>query len=171
VGGKKQKHASPPQKETFLPNLSVPTYFNLSNPTGYFTCHQVEHSKILHGDYIAFMCFVCASEQTVRFSLYIIDRLVFINEVESVYSAVRTESYYKDTSRPQLVKRVHQEITAGTAKTEKLILHYLSVAGMSIPYYKILLARGVVKVSSLRAMKAYRENRVTAPLILTLGTR
>jgi len=32
------------------------------------------------------------SEQTVTFVLYIINRLVFITEVESVYSAVRTES-------------------------------------------------------------------------------
>jgi hypothetical protein len=88
------------QKETFLPNLSVPTYFNLLNPSGYFAYHQVEYWKILHGDYIAFTCFVWVSEQTVTFSLYIINRLVFITEVESVYSAVRTESlYYTNTSR------------------------------------------------------------------------
>jgi hypothetical protein len=37
--------------------------------------------------------FVCISEQTVTFALYVINRLVFITEVESVYSAVRTESY------------------------------------------------------------------------------
>jgi len=75
--------------------------FNLLNPTGYFTYHQAEHSQIMHGDYIAFMCFVWVSEQTVTFSLHIINRLDFITEVESVYSAVRTESlYYTDTSRP-----------------------------------------------------------------------
>jgi hypothetical protein len=35
------------------------------------------------------------------FALYIINRLVYITEVESVYSAVRTESLYKaDRSRP-----------------------------------------------------------------------
>ena len=34
------------------------------------------------------------SEQTVTFTLYVISRLVFITEVESVYSAVRTESDY-----------------------------------------------------------------------------
>jgi len=58
------------------------------------TYHQVSHSKILHGDYIGFMCFVCISEQTVTFVLYVINRLVFITEVKSVYSAVRTESLY-----------------------------------------------------------------------------
>jgi len=41
------------------------------------------------------MCFVWLSEQTVTFVLYIFNRLGFITEVESVYSAVRTESLYK----------------------------------------------------------------------------
>jgi len=51
------------------------------------------------------MCFVWLSEQTVTFTLYIIKRLVFITEVESVYCAVRSESSYNtDTSRPQKVK-------------------------------------------------------------------
>jgi len=51
------------------------------------------------------MYFVWLSEQTVTFSLYIISRLVFITVVESVYSAVRTESLYKaDTVRPLKVK-------------------------------------------------------------------
>jgi len=40
------------------------------------------------------VCFVWLSEQTVTFVLYIINRLVFITEVESVYSAVRTEYLY-----------------------------------------------------------------------------
>jgi hypothetical protein len=43
------------------------------------------------------MCFVRISEQTETFAL---KRLVFITEVESVYSVVRTESLYKtDTLR------------------------------------------------------------------------
>jgi hypothetical protein len=46
------------------------------------------------------MCFVRISEQTETFALYNIKRLIFITEVESVYSAVRTESLYKtDTLR------------------------------------------------------------------------
>jgi len=67
---------------------------NLLKPTGYFTYHQVWHSKTIHGDYIAFVCFVWLSEQTVTFALYIIYRLVFITEVESVHCAVRSESLY-----------------------------------------------------------------------------
>jgi len=47
------------------------------------------------------MCFVWLAEQTVTFALYIIKRLVFITEAESVYCAVRTESLYStDTFRP-----------------------------------------------------------------------
>ena len=41
------------------------------------------------------MCFVWISEQTVTFVLYIINRLAFITEVESVYCAVRNESLYR----------------------------------------------------------------------------
>jgi len=40
------------------------------------------------------MCCVWISEQTVNFDLYIINRLVFITEVVSVYCAVRTEFLY-----------------------------------------------------------------------------
>jgi hypothetical protein len=46
------------------------------------------------------MFFVRISEQTETFALQNIKRWVFITEVESVYSAVRTESLYKtDTLR------------------------------------------------------------------------
>jgi hypothetical protein len=41
------------------------------------------------------MCFVWISEQTAIISVYSIKWLVFITEVESVYSAVRAESLYK----------------------------------------------------------------------------
>jgi hypothetical protein len=46
------------------------------------------------------MCFVRISEQTAIFALQNINRLVFITEVETVYSAVRIEPVYKtDTLR------------------------------------------------------------------------
>ena len=38
----------------------------------------------LHGDYSEFMCFVWPSKESVTFALCIINRLVFITEVESV---------------------------------------------------------------------------------------
>jgi hypothetical protein len=40
------------------------------------------------------MCFVRISEQTAIFSLYNINWLIFITEMESVYCAVRTGSLY-----------------------------------------------------------------------------
>jgi hypothetical protein len=76
-------------------------YINLLKSAGYFTYQQVQHSKILHADYIACMCFVRLSEQTVTFALYIVNKSVFITEVQSVYSAVWTKSLYNtDMSRP-----------------------------------------------------------------------
>ena len=41
-----------------------------------------------------------SQEQAANFSLYIIHRLDFITEVESVYSAVRTESLYNTDTFP-----------------------------------------------------------------------
>jgi hypothetical protein len=74
---------------------------NLSEPAGYFTYSQVKNSTILRADYIAFICFVWLSDQKVTFSLYTINRLVFITEVKIVYCGVRNESLYNtDTSRP-----------------------------------------------------------------------
>ena len=46
----------------------------------------------MYTDYIAFMCFVRISKQTVTFASYYINWLTFITVVESVYSAVRIES-------------------------------------------------------------------------------
>jgi hypothetical protein len=47
------------------------------------------------------LCFVWITEQTGTFALYVINRLDYITEMESVYSAVRTESLYNtDTSHP-----------------------------------------------------------------------
>jgi hypothetical protein len=40
------------------------------------------------------MCFVWLSEETVRYVLYIINRLAFITDERSVYCAVRAESLY-----------------------------------------------------------------------------
>ena len=80
-----------------FPNLIE---FNLLKLTGYFTYHLFKIQKILHADYIAFMCFVRISEQTATFALYLINWLVFISEVESVYCAVRIKSLYNtDTIR------------------------------------------------------------------------
>ena len=76
------------------PDLLLGLYINLLKTTGNFTHQQLYHSKILHVDYIAVMCVLWLSEQTVTFALYIINRLVFITEVESVYCAVRTECLY-----------------------------------------------------------------------------
>jgi hypothetical protein len=67
--------------------------FNLLETAGNFPYHQVLHSIIIPCDNIAFMCFVRLSEQTVAFALYIINRLVFISEVENIYCAVVLSPY------------------------------------------------------------------------------
>jgi len=48
----------------------------------------------------AFMCFAWISEQIANISLYSINWLVFINEEESVYCAVRTGSLNQIEFRP-----------------------------------------------------------------------
>jgi len=54
------------------------------------------------------MCFVWISQQTVTFALYNVNRLVFITEVDSVYSAAQTGSLYNtDKSRTLKVKQIN----------------------------------------------------------------
>jgi hypothetical protein len=70
------------------------------------------------------MCFVRISEQTATFALQSIKTLVFITEVESVYSALRTESI--NTVR---VKGLIQEDKRGES-----ICRCLSGAHLQISY-------------------------------------
>ena len=67
---------------------------NILKCSGFFTYHQVWHSKILHGARFL-RCVFCADISTVSFALYINNWSVFITAVESVYSAVRTDTLYK----------------------------------------------------------------------------
>ena len=73
----------------------------LLGPTTYISTDPLGLSGLLYGEPLPFLPTLWLSEQTVTFALYIINRLAFITEVESVYCAVRTESLYNiDTSRP-----------------------------------------------------------------------
>ena len=70
-------------------------YINLLKPSGFFTYHQGLTFKNSTWRSLRVECFVRISEQTATFALYIIDWLVFITVVESVYCAVRADSLYK----------------------------------------------------------------------------
>jgi hypothetical protein len=54
---------------------------------------NIKHSTLW---LLGFECYIHISEQTATFVLNIINWLVFITVVESVYSAVRTDSLYKE---------------------------------------------------------------------------
>jgi len=45
--------------------LSIDQGFNLLKPSGFFTYHQVLHSKIIHGAFFAF-CVLCVSQNGQR---------------------------------------------------------------------------------------------------------
>jgi hypothetical protein len=64
--------------------------FELLKPTGHVMHQQVQHSTTVRSAHTVFMCFVFISEQTATCATYSINRLVFITEMKSVYSAVRT---------------------------------------------------------------------------------
>ena len=55
----------------------------------------VWHSTTVRSAHTVFMCFVFTSEQTATCFTYSINWLVFITEMKSVYSAVRTSSLNK----------------------------------------------------------------------------
>ena len=67
-------------------------YINLLQPTGYVMHHQF---NILRSAHTVFMCFVFIWEQTATCATYSIKWLVFITEMKSVYSAVRTGALNK----------------------------------------------------------------------------
>jgi hypothetical protein len=67
---------------------------NPFKPSSFFTYHQVFNIQKFYM-VLALRCFVRISEQTATLVLYIINWLVFITVVESVYSAVRTGSLNK----------------------------------------------------------------------------
>jgi hypothetical protein len=67
----------------------------LLKPRGFFTYHQVQYSKILHGACFA-LNVLYGSQKRQRLLLYTSLTDWFLTAVvESVYSAVRTDSLYK----------------------------------------------------------------------------
>ena len=66
-------------------------YLSILKPTGYL----MHHSTIVLSAHTVFMCFVFIWEQTATCATYSINWLVFITEMKSVYSAVRTDALYK----------------------------------------------------------------------------
>ena len=69
--------------------------FNLLKPRGFLPVPPGLTFKNSTCRHFCVECFVRISEQTATFALYVIDWLIFITVVESVYCAVRTDSLYK----------------------------------------------------------------------------
>jgi hypothetical protein len=76
--------------------------FNVLKPTYYVMHQQVQHTTTVRSVHTVFMCFVFISEQTATCATYSINWLVFITEMKSVYSAVRTGSLNKAVSAPSV---------------------------------------------------------------------
>jgi hypothetical protein len=72
------------------------------------------------------MCSVLISEQTVTFSLYNINRLDFMAEVESVHCAVQTDSLCNtDTSSFKRIKKADVAVsTAEATQNRQLLIPY-----------------------------------------------
>ena len=77
---------------------------NLLKPRRFFTYHQVLTFKNSTRLSLCVKCFVRISEQTAIFALYIINWLVSIIVVESVYCAVRTGSLNKAVCASSLTR-------------------------------------------------------------------
>ena len=69
--------------------------FILLQPAGYMMHHQFNIPTTVRSAHTIFMCFVFIWEQTATCAAYSINWLVFIAEIKSVYSAVRTGSLNK----------------------------------------------------------------------------
>ena len=81
--------------QPLLPQLCNSLSVNLLKPTGDTMHQQVWHSTIVRSAHTVFTCFVFICEQTATCATYIINWLVFITEMKSVYCAVRTGSLNK----------------------------------------------------------------------------
>ena len=85
--------------ENYIPTLfwavNFIKAFNLLKPTGHVMHHQFNNSTTVRCAHTVFMCFVSIWEQTVTCATYSINWSVFITEMKSVYSAVRTGSLNK----------------------------------------------------------------------------
>jgi hypothetical protein len=67
------------------------------------------------------VCLVCISEQTGTFASYNVKKLVFITKVDSVYSAVRSESLHKIDGLP--LSRANGQFRSTHAQSQPCILH------------------------------------------------
>jgi hypothetical protein len=74
--------------------LSTKQFLNLLKPTGY-VMHQQFNILQLYALPTLYSCFIFIWEQTATCATYSINWLVFITEMKSVYSAVRTGSLNK----------------------------------------------------------------------------
>jgi hypothetical protein len=70
-------------------------FFNLLQPTCYVMHQQFNILTTVRTAHTVFMCFVFIWEQTATCAIYSKNWLVFITEMKSVYSAVRTGSLNK----------------------------------------------------------------------------
>ena len=70
-------------------------YLNLLKPTCYVMHHQQFNIQQMYALPTLYLCFVFIWEQTATCATYSINWLVFITEMKSVYSAVRTGSLNK----------------------------------------------------------------------------
>jgi len=77
--------------------------------------------KIIHGDHLVFTCSGWILEQTADFSLYNINRLDFVTEMESVHCAcaICTESLYN--TETFLLRSVHYRCTLSGQQEKRCI--------------------------------------------------
>ena len=68
---------------------------NLLKPTGHVMHHQLNIQQLYALPHTVFICFVFIWEQTATFATYSINWFVFVTEMKSVYSAVRTGALYR----------------------------------------------------------------------------
>ena len=92
-----RRFAKPKTRDPASGNCSVvtSTHIKLSKPTGHVMHQKFNIQQLYALPQNVFMCFVFIWEQTATCATYSINWLVFITEMKSVYSTVRTGSLNK----------------------------------------------------------------------------
>jgi hypothetical protein len=109
-------------------------YINLLKPTGYVMNQQVEQFNNCTLCHTLFMCFVYAWEQTATCATYIKNYLVFITELESVYSVVRAGPLHEAVCSPLTLRGlcavctvVHCTIFSNTSGILSFVTKFMNV--------------------------------------------
>jgi hypothetical protein len=133
---------------------------------------QVQHSTTVRSAHTVFMCFVFIWEQTATCASYSINWLVFITEMKSVYSAVRTGSLNKAVCASSLNGSRHESYKTNllipTSTIKSQCNNYTACKKTVLQCFTFAVCLLHVSTSLCAAIIGYLDGWLTVHLSITL---